>query len=151
MRRHWTKLSRVFRYQFCQQTTNNGIGIENTCPAQSDKIVPVPDLSIGSSHSPGAFGCLRRNRSGRGDSCAAKGTGFRVPLGRFWAPACRRLGLMSRIWVRSGAWVGYLRFRSVWCGFWCLRKSVADACHPVTAISVVPKLGTTQAVWMPGL
>jgi hypothetical protein len=33
----------------------------------------------------------------------------------------------------------------------CLRKSVADACHPVIAISVVPKLGTTQAVWMPGL
>jgi hypothetical protein len=26
-----------------------------------------------------------------------------------------------------------------------------NACHPVTAISVVPKLVTTQAVWMPGL
>ena len=24
-------------------------------------------------------------------------------------------------------------------------------CHPVTAISVVPGSGTTQAVWMPGL
>jgi len=24
-------------------------------------------------------------------------------------------------------------------------------CHLVTAISVVPKLGATQAVWMPGL
>jgi len=25
-----------------------------------------------------------------------------------------------------------------------------NAYHPVIAISVVPKLGTTQAVWMPG-
>jgi len=35
-----------------------------------------------------------------------------------------------------------LVFAKVCCG---------NACHPVTAISVVAKLGTTHAVWMPGL
>ena len=74
-----------------------------------------------------------------GDSCAAKGAGFWVLMGRFWAPACRRPGLPSRSWVRSGAGMG------------CLRKSVADACHPVTAILVMPGSGTIPAVWMPGL
>ena len=99
-----------------------------------------------------AFGCPRRNRSGRPETPAQrKERTSRVLVGRFWAPACRRLGLSSRSWVRSGAWVWYLQFRSVWCDLRCLRKSVTDACHPVIAISVVPKLGTTQAVWMPGL
>ena len=57
---------------------------------------PSPGSSIGSSHSPGAFGCLRRNRSCRpGAPAQRKERAFAYPR-RFWAPACRRLGLPSR-------------------------------------------------------
>jgi hypothetical protein len=98
-----------------------------------------------------AFGCLRQNRSCRPGTPAQRKERALAFSWEFLVPACRRLELPSRSRVRSGVWEGYLRFRSVWCGFWCLRKSVAGACHPVIAISVVPKLGTTQAVWMPGL
>ncbi len=99
-------LSRVFRYQFCQRTTNEGIGIENTCPAQSDKSFQSRIIDRVIPESGCAFGCLRQNRSCRPRTPAQrKGRAFAYPLGRFWAPACRHLELPSCSWVRSGAGV----------------------------------------------
>ena len=83
----------------------------------------------------GAFGCLRRNRLCRPEPLRIEQNGLLAfPV---LVPACHRPELPYRSRVRSGAWVGYLRFRSVWYGFWCLRKSFADAYHPAIAISVV--------------
>ena len=88
-------LSRVFRYQFCQQTKIRRSESRTLVPP-NQATVPVPDLSIGSSQSLGAFGYLLRNRSGRpGTPAQRKGRNSRVLVGRFWAPACRRLGLPS--------------------------------------------------------
>ena len=69
--------ARVFRYQFCRQTTNDGIGIKNTCPAQSDKIVPVPDHRSGYPRVRVRFRMPPpESLMSSGDSCAAKGTDF---------------------------------------------------------------------------
>jgi len=49
---------------------------------------------------------------------------------------------MGGVWAVPVRVMWLLVFAKVCCG---------NACHPVIAISVVPKLGTTHAVWMPGL
>ncbi|KAF5417023.1 MAG: hypothetical protein C5S48_01340 [Candidatus Methanogaster sp.] len=86
-------------------------------------------------------------RSSR-DSCAAKGTGFRVPARSLQLqPAavwdCRLVDECGLVcwWCVGGVLVVPVRmvwllvFAKICCG---------NACHPVTAISVVPKLGTTR-------
>jgi len=145
-------LSRVFRYQFCQQTTNNGIGIENNVPPNQtnrsspgsfDRVIPQSGC---------AFGCLRRNRSGRpGTPAQRKERTSRVPLGGFWAPAAavRNCRLVAECGLVHG-WVFAVPVRMMWLLVFA-KICCGNTCHPVIAISVVPKLVTTQAVWMPGL
>nr|AAU83186.1 hypothetical protein GZ27A8_6 [uncultured archaeon GZfos27A8] len=56
-----------------------------------------PGSSIGSSHSPGAVGCLHRNRSCRPETHAHwKERAFAFPWGVL-IPACRRPKLLSRM------------------------------------------------------
>ena len=99
-------LSRVFRYQFCQRTTNNGIGIENNVPPNRTNR-SSPGSSIGSSQSLGALSdaSVRSLRSS-GDSCAAKRTGFRVLLVGFSSslpPSGTAVSHLSAVWCMSGA------------------------------------------------
>ena len=86
-----------------------------------------------------------------GDSCVAKGTDFSRSRGGFLVaslpPSGAAVSYLSAVWCMGE--VLAVPVRMVWLR--CLRKSVVDACRPVIAISVVPKLVTTQAVWMPGL
>jgi len=90
-------LSRVFRYQFYQRTTNEGIGIENTCPAQSDKSSQSRIFRSGHPRVRVRFRMPPpESLMSSGDSCAENGAGFRV-LVEFLVPACRRMKLPSRI------------------------------------------------------
>jgi len=96
-------LSRVFRYQFCQQTTNNGIWIENTCPAQSG-ITPVPDHRSGPPKVRVRFRMPPPDRSGRPGLLRDEKNGLSRSPGVFNSslpPSETSISYLSAVWCMS--------------------------------------------------